>query len=105
MWPTLPTNGFVTDRAATEDDVSAGRAVFVLRSDGVLVGVPVNVKIPQYALHTDPETGSRTPCILIQAESTGSHVVAGVNYFDGEIGAGLLDEFELLGINPLEDFA
>jgi hypothetical protein len=97
MWPALPTNEFVVDRPAVEADVNAGRAVFVMRSKGALIGQPVDVKIPQYAFHTDIETGARTPCILIQAEAAGDRILAGVRYLDGQIGAGFLSEFELLG--------
>jgi hypothetical protein len=38
MWPDLPITGFMRGRAATEDDVRDGNAVFVLRSNDELIG-------------------------------------------------------------------
>src|SRR5215831_283757 len=43
-WPELPTSGFVAGRQATEEDVKAGNAVFVLRSGGRLVGTPLKLQ-------------------------------------------------------------
>lgn len=97
MWPDLANIGFVSGRAATEDDVREGNAAFVLSADGRAIGRPISVDIPQYALHVDEETGEKTPCILIQAEAGGDQQLAGARYLDGQIGAGFLREFQLLG--------
>ena len=98
MWPSLPESGFIIGRPAVEDDVSAGNAVFVLRSDGVLVGRPLQLEVPQYVYHLC-EDGGPYPAILIQAEGVEGmeEELLGVRYLDGKTGVGLLTEFELLG--------
>ena len=100
MWPDLPNTGFMRGRAATEEDVRDGNAVFVLRSNDELIGEPLPIDIPQFAVHVDEETGARVPCILMQAERAGPQEIAGVRYLHGGVGAGLLREFVLLGIQP-----
>ena len=94
-WPPLPNHGYITGRAATQDDVRAENAVFVLGSEGRLVGEPLPVKIPQYVTHVS-ESG-RWPAILVQAERAGDQEIVGVRYLDGRLGAATLREFELHG--------
>ena len=48
-WPALPTTGFVSSRTATDKDVAAGNAVFVLKAYGVYFGKALDIVIPQYA--------------------------------------------------------
>ena len=67
-WPDLPKEGFVAGRPANDEDVAIGRAVFVLKSEGISVGRPLELPVPKYALHRDIETGLVTPGIVIQAE-------------------------------------
>ena len=98
MWPPLPNHGFISGRAATEDDVRAGNAVFVLRSDGRLVGDPSPLTIPQYVIHVSED--ERWPAILVQAERAGNQEIVGVRYLDDRLGAAMLHEFELLGTQP-----
>ena len=47
-WPPLPSD-IVKGRAATPDDVRAGRAVFAAQKDGVVLGEPLPLPLPQYA--------------------------------------------------------
>lgn len=102
-WPQLPIDAFVSGRTAIEEDVNAGRAVFVLRSNDMPIGEPIDIEIPQYAYQLDQESGQRIACILIQAEAAGNQLLAGVRYLDGQIGAAFLSEFELLGkITPTD---
>lgn len=68
-WPDLPKTCYVSGRAATVADVKAGCAVFVASSNGKLIGKPLDIEIPQYAIHTDKKTGRKTRVIIIQAES------------------------------------
>lgn len=97
-WPDLPASGFVSGRAATEDDVKAGNAVFVLRSRGQLVGKPLKLEVPQYAIHVDAESGQQTPGFIIQAESAGDQSLVGFLELPGRtMLAGTLPEFKLLG--------
>lgn len=68
-WPDLPRTCYVSGRAATVADVKAGCAVFVASSNGKLIGKPLNIEIPQYAIHVDKKTGKKTRVIVIQAET------------------------------------
>jgi hypothetical protein len=97
-WPELPASSFVSGRAATEADVAAGSAVFVLKSAGIAVGVPIPMSIPQYALHRDIESGVQTPGVIIQAETaSGQNLVGFLVLPAGTYLAGALPEFQLLG--------
>ncbi len=100
VWPDLKTVKFVAGRAATDTDVSEDRAVFVLKSGETPIGRPLDISIPQYAIHIDGETKQRTPCVLIQAEKAGETKYCGCRSIaDGKYLVGLLGEFELLGKN------
>ena len=53
-WPALSSVAVISGRVATEDDVKAGHAVFVARDgDGNLIGTPLDIQLPQYAVHVD----------------------------------------------------
>lgn len=97
-WPDLSTIKFVSERAATEEDINQGAAVFLLQSDGKNIGRPLNIEIPQYAIHTDGETGEKSNVVVIQAEeANGQQVVGAIVIESNDHMAGLLNEFELLG--------
>src|SRR5882672_9846635 len=55
----------LTGRAATQDDVGAGRAVFAAPGAD---SKPIDLKLPRCAIHTDQQTGKKTPVIVVQAE-------------------------------------
>jgi hypothetical protein len=98
MWPDLPEKGFIKGRAATLDDIASNNAAFVLQSNGVPVGIPLPIEIPQYAMHIDVDTGRRTPGIIVQAEVDGPRkVVALCTIPDNGIIVAMLSECELLG--------
>ena len=101
-WPPLDQVRSISGRAATEADVEAGRAVFVAKSGDTVVGQPIDITIPQYAYHLDPEASpQRTPVIIIQAErAQGNSLIGFLEFGTGQIGAGLQQEFELLGTTP-----
>jgi hypothetical protein len=100
MWPPLPKTGFISGRTASEKDIGDGNAAFVIRSKECgIVGRPIPIDIPQYAFHID-ERGTRTPCILIQAETDGVKLLAAAQYFDGTSCVHMLWEFVLLGHIP-----
>lgn len=67
-WPALANVCYVSGRAAKVADVKAGCAVFVASSNGKPIGKPLDIEIPQYAIHTDKKTGKQTRVIVIQAE-------------------------------------
>ncbi len=76
-WPDLPRACFVSGRPATVADVKAGCAVFVATSNGKPVGKPLDIEIPQYAIHTDRKTGKKSRVIVIQAEEAEGMKVVG----------------------------
>ena len=92
-WPPLPTAGFITGRPAQKDDVVKRDAVFVLDIEGVVVGKPLPISIPQYALLR--ESGERV--ILVQAEEVNGIRLFGVRNLDGEEVAAMDTDLELLG--------
>lgn len=97
-WPDLPEKRYLTDRAATTEDVDAGIAVFALKIDDKYIGKPVDIPIPQYAIRLDAETGDEEPVIVIQAETNGEVTAIGfIRVSDGEFGVGLIDEFRFMG--------
>lgn len=102
QWPSLADYVCTVGRAATSNDVSAGRAVFVLQADGQPIGQPIgqplSIKVPQYASHIDEATKQRTPCVIIQAEEArGQRLIGCRTLPDGQITAALFHEFEFLG--------
>ncbi|NKC00305.1 MAG: hypothetical protein GKR90_17715 [Pseudomonadales bacterium] len=97
-WPELSNFSFVSGRAATDTDAKAGSAAFVLKANDVVVGEPLDLEIPQYAVHVNVETGARTRVVLIQAEGfEGMKILGAIEVDSGGTMAGLFTEFELLG--------
>ena len=97
-WPELPATGFIRGRAATEADVEAGNAAFVLKVEDEYIGKPLKIDIPQYAIHSDPESGTKTAGIVIQAEAGGDQKLVGLLVLrDESFLAGTMPEFKLLG--------
>lgn len=97
-WPDLKNYKFTSGRSATEEDINAGAAVFLLQShDGEPIGVPIEMVLPQYAYHHDGE-GNTDMVILIQAEEANNQKTIGaINIVDSTYLAALLFEFTLLG--------
>ena len=94
-WPPLPTEDFTKGRAATRDDVDEGRAVFVGEVNGMMIGVPIDITIPQYAyLNRD---GKKLVVIVIQAEQVQNDKIIGAKLLNGQDIAGFMQDFELLG--------
>ena len=98
MWPSLDDIDSVSGRAASKADVEAGRAVFLLQSEDVSKGTPLEIAIPQYAYHVDAEKNERTPVVIIQAEELqNNRIVGALSIESGEFIAALFSEFEFLG--------
>jgi len=98
VWPDLPQSCFVSGRPATSEDVDSGCAAFLINVKGKAAGTPIELKIPQYAMHVDEASGKETPVIIIQAEENGE--VKAVGYRElgtDQLGAALLREIRLLG--------
>jgi hypothetical protein len=98
QWPPLPKTEYVAGRAATKEDVQVGRAVFVAENEGVQVGKPAAIKLPQYAWHRDGK--KKVAVVVIQAEDVGPQRILGAKLISGGYLAGLANEFELLGQEP-----
>ena len=94
-WPDLKKIGHTKGRLATEKDIKDGSAVFVLQSGAA----PIDIEIPQYALHINKKTGVETPGVIIQAEQAdqGQKVVGFAPIGSSKFLAALFHEFELLG--------
>ncbi len=98
MWPSLTDISFTKGRAATDADVNAGAAVFVLKVDDVAVGLPLKIELPQYAYHKDTETNEKVKVIVIQAEETqGQSYIGAITAAKDQYLVGFANEFELLG--------
>jgi hypothetical protein len=105
-WPPLPTRGFVTGRAATQQDMADGDAVFVAEVGGQIVGEPLDITVPQYAIHIDHEAGVGKRVIVLQAERAGGIEMIGyVELETDAYGVGTAAEFEFLGTAPATERA
>ncbi len=97
-WPDLSQNCFVKGRLATKDDVKKGCAVFVIENHGQPAGSPLDIEIPQYAIHVEDGSGIETPVIIIQAEENSSIKAVGYKGVGtSNYGVALLRELRLLG--------
>lgn len=92
-WPPLPSQGFITGRPAHQADVISGNAVFVAAIKDVVIGKPLPIPIPQYALMRD--THERV--ILVQAEAANGMKLFGVRGLDGKEAVVTEADLELLG--------
>ena len=98
-WPTLPTTGFISGRAATDKDVAYGDAIFVLRSRDIPIGTPLNIMIPQYA-YLVAEGDKKKPMIVVQAEEANGIRLMGVRDFRGKKYIAKDTDLEFLGAKP-----
>ncbi len=97
-WPPLPETGFISGRPATESDMDAGNAVFVSKAGGQLIGRPLDIEVPQFAIFKDAESRQRTRVIIVQAEEANGAMLLGYREVaTGTTGLATLAEFELLG--------
>jgi hypothetical protein len=87
-WASTP---HVTGRAATEVDVSEGRAVFYIPGGDD----PADLSIPICAIQR-LESGERIRVVVVQAEHGASDIILGVRPLSGGNGVCMLAEVELL---------
>ena len=98
-WPPLPDKGFVSGRTATDEDITAGNAVFVLKAYGTYFGKTMDVAVPQYAWFT--KRGEKpVPVIVVQAEIGKGIKLFGVRGLDGKTDTARDYEIQLLGKTP-----
>jgi hypothetical protein len=83
----------LTGRAATVDDVAAGRAMFAAPGSD---SKPIDLKLPRCAIHTDEKTGTKVPVIVVQAEDVGGKKTIGFRFLNGGTGVDMLFELQLL---------
>jgi hypothetical protein len=91
-WPPLPSKGLVTGRPAQKSDVANGDAVFVAAVKDVVIGKPLPIAIPQYALTRD----THEQVILVQAEEANGMKLFGVRGLDGKEAVVMETDLELL---------
>jgi hypothetical protein len=92
-WPPLPSKGFITARPAQKSDVSNGDAVFVAAVGDLVIGKPLPISIPQYALLH----GKHERVIVVQAEEANGMKLFGVRGLDGKETVATETDLELLG--------
>jgi hypothetical protein len=95
-WPPLPKTGFIAGRSATQQDVADGNAVFSAEKNGKVIGIPLPVQIPQFALWDDGK-GHKVPVIVIQAEFANGFEIFGLHDANGKYLACTRPELTLLG--------
>jgi hypothetical protein len=96
-WPDLPAKAFLSGRAATQADVDEGRAVFVLVAEGVPVGKPLSITIPQFALLNGEDGEPPKPVVVVQAEEFPKGKLVGVRDVTGKEYVVILSDLKLLG--------
>ncbi len=93
-WRDIP---HLRGRVATQEDIESGIAIFRIDMKGIEgEHCPIDLDIPALAWLTDAETSGKKLVVITQAEwSNGNSVVAYID-FNNEIGAGTLNEFEII---------
>ena len=92
-WPPLPVFGFIRGRSAQAADVENGNAVFVASQQGKVIGKPLTVAIPQYAVLTE----SKLQVIVVQGEEVNGETVYGVRDLAGGEYVVKAEHIQLLG--------
>ena len=90
----------VSGRTATQDDVDAGRASFVI--DGGR-STAMEMEIPSVVVRKNEQTEEELIAIVIQAEQIGEHQLIGIRYADGRVGACPLSEITFVE-DPQKEF-
>jgi len=92
-WQEIPC---IEKRAATDEDVDNGLAVFsAQRVDGA-APVPYSMRLPHCAIYNDEESDSKIPIVIVQAEVVDSNIVVGAKMLNGGDLACPLEDVELL---------
>ncbi|WP_131871209.1 MULTISPECIES: hypothetical protein [unclassified Bradyrhizobium] len=89
----MPTYGFISGRPAQKEDVSKGDAIFVAAVNDVVIGKPLPLQIPQYALLRDKQER----VILVQAEEANGIKLFGLRTLDGKEMVAKDTDVDLLG--------
>lgn len=98
VYPPLPTEGFVSGRIATQEDVTNGNAAFATLPEQRVMRQPVPIPIPQYAIYRGD--GKSKLVFVIQVEKVNGKVTIGARYPEGGDVIGIATDFQLLGNTP-----
>ena len=96
--PPLPTEGYISGRISTQQDVTDGNAAFATPPDQDSRRNPIHIKIPQYGVYLGD--GKNNLVFIIQAEEIDGASMIGARYPDGGEVVGTTDDFHLLGVEP-----
>ena len=95
-WPPLSEYEATSGRLASKEDVQAGRATFLLESDGVRIGRPISMTLPAYAYYREDTDAKPVRCIIIQAEEADGYQYFGAWLIDADSPcAGARSDFEI----------
>lgn len=98
-YPPLPTEGFISGRIATQEDVTKGDAAFATLPEQKVVRQAVPIPVPQYAIYRGGE--KRRLVFVIQVEKVNGKVTIGARYPEGgDVLIGTPTDFMLLGKSP-----
>lgn len=98
VFPPLPTEGFISGRIATQEDVTNGNAAFATLPEQRVVRQPVPIPVPQYAIYRGD--GKNKLVFVIQVEKVNGKVTIGARYPEGDDVIGIATDFQLLGNIP-----
>jgi len=98
-YPPLPTEGFVTGRIATQEDVNNGNAAFATLPEQKVVRQAVPIPVPQYAVYRGGQ--KHELMFVIQVEKVNGKVTIGARPVEGgDVVIGTPTDFMLLGNTP-----
>lgn len=98
-YPPLPTEGFVTGRIATQEDVTKGDAAFATLPEQKVVRQAVPIPVPQYAVYRGGQEHQLV--FVIQVEKVNGKVTIGARPAEGgDVLIGTPQDFMLLGKAP-----
>lgn len=99
VFPPLPSEGFVSGRIATQEDVKKGDAAFATLPEQSVVRQAVPIPVPQYAIYRG---GEETQLVfVIQVEKVNGKVTIGAKPVEGgPLVIGEVTDFSLLGNKP-----
>ena len=93
-WKAVPC---VKGRLATDADVKAGRAVFVISGGAGAVQVhPLDMPLPRCAVWRDTERNEIVPVVCIQAEEKNGNKIVGFRIVRGGLGMATVSELIFL---------
>ena len=97
--PPLPTEGFITGRIATQEDVKNGNAAFATLPEQKIIRSAVSLPLPQYAVYYTKD--KQKLVFVIQVEKINGKATVGARLVEtGEVVVGTPKDFQFLGVAP-----